>query len=217
MSLKRLPPVIRMYTSNLINGGDFIYRKNNYRIVLSILLLGICFVSTGCSSVNTSDSASKDQNVTTIETVLNQQFTGPDQKLIDLLDDPENSTIIGNGETTTPEEPTQLDLYLEEKYQPYFSESMYDEFIGTYATGYHASAYNNGYKFEIEKMGIENVEATEGAYDFTVNVLYNKEGTEERNSKVTGRININEEGEITKFRLMDDEGLSKSLRSRSSS
>ncbi|WP_281975220.1 hypothetical protein [Halobacillus litoralis] len=189
--------------------------EKKHRIVIPFLLLGVCLAFTACSSVNTSESASKDQNINIIESVLKQQFTGPDQELMDLLDDPENSTIIGNGETSNPEEPTRLDLYLEEKYQPYFSESMYDEFIGTYAMGYHVEAYNNDYQFEAENIDIENSDDAERAYDFIVKVLYKKEGTEESSSKVTGRININEKGEITNFRLMDDDGLSKLLRSSS--
>ncbi|WP_181348209.1 hypothetical protein [Thalassobacillus sp. CUG 92003] len=173
----------------------------------------MCVVFTGCSAGDSPDSTAQDQNITTIETVLHQQFTGPDQTLMDLLDDPANSTIIGNGETTTPDAPTQLDVYLEEKYRPYFSERMYEEFIGTYALEYHTSPSNNGYQLDVETTKIEDVATTEGAYDFTVNVLYKKKGGEERHANVTGRMNINKESTITKYRLMDDDGLSKSLTS----
>ncbi|MCP3029477.1 hypothetical protein [Halobacillus sp. A5] len=189
----------------------------SHRIITYLLLLGVCLAFTACASVNTSESDSKDQNINVIESVLKQQFTGPDQELMDLLDDPQNSTIIGNGEPSNSEEPTWLDIYLEEKYQTYFSESMYDEFIGTYAMGYHVVAYNNDYQFEAEKVDIKKNDDAEGAYDFTVNVLFKKEknGTEEKSSKVTGRININEEGKITNFRLMGDDDLSKTLTSDS--
>jgi len=180
-----------------------------YRKIL-LLLVGVGVIVTACSQAGSSEGVSTDEEM--IKNVLEQQFTGPDQKLMNLLDDPENGTVIGK-EESTPEEPTELDMYLEDTYQSSFSESMYDEFIGAYAMDYHAGAYTTGYQFEPENIEIIAVETTEGAYDFTVDVLYQKKRSEEKKATVRGRINVSDQGLITRYQLLDDEGLSMSMRS----
>ncbi|MBA2176290.1 hypothetical protein H0266_15435 [Halobacillus locisalis] len=170
------------------------------------LLVGIGWLLAACST----NGVSTDEEI--IKSVLLQQFTGPDQKLMHLVDDPENGTVIGN-EEATPTEPTELDLYLEDQYQSYFSETMYDQFIGSYAMDYHNAAYTNGYQFEPVNIEVEADENTEGAYDFTVDVVYEKKESEERKAVVIGRVNMNTDGTITRYRLLGDSGLSMSLRS----
>lgn len=180
------------------------YRK------IFFLFIGAGLLLAACSSAGSSDGASTDEEK--IKSVLEQQFTGPDQQLMKLLDDPENRTVIGK-EESTPEEPTELDLYLEDNYKSYFSESMYETFIGSYAMDYHNAASTTGYQFKPENIEIEANDTTEGAYDFTVDVLYQKKGSEEKKATVTGRVNVSDEGTITRYLLKDDEGLSMSLRS----
>lgn len=173
-------------------------------------LLGMGLVVAGCSSAGSSNDVSTDEQM--IKGLLEQQFTGPDQKLMDLLDDPENGTVIGK-EESTPEEPTELDLYLEDNYKSYFTESMYETFIGSYAMDYHNAASTTGYQFKPENIEIEANDTTEGVYDFSVDVWYQKKGSEEKKATVTGRVNVSDEGTITRYLLKDDEGLSMSLRS----
>ncbi|UOR14156.1 hypothetical protein [Halobacillus amylolyticus] len=190
--------------------------SNVSRIFKAFLLSGIFLLIVGCSSSDTSKTTSQDENITTIETVLEHQFTGPDQKLIELLDDPNNQTIIGkegdNGSSET--KPTELDLYLEETYKSYFTEDMYDKFIGSYALGYHTAAYNNGYQLEVKNIDIKQNDTTENAYDFTVNVQYQKENSQEMTFEVTGRAHIYEEGKISNIDFSDDDGLLEALKTK---
>jgi hypothetical protein len=191
-------------------GEEIIIYKIISRITMSSVMFGLMFglllIAVGCAISDTSESTSQDENITTIETVLNHQFTGPDEE-IKLMKSPENVTIIGAGETTTPETPTKFDLYLKEKYHSHFTDNMYSQYIVTYALDYQTSAYYNDYQLEVASIIIEQHETIEGAYDFMVSVLYKKKGNEEKTAKVTGRAYMNEESKITFIRFINDNGL----------
>lgn len=69
----------------------------------------------GCSV----EAESKDKNISTLETVLNETFTVPNKELRDILEDPNNYTMIGNDENTSSS--SDLDSYLKKKYQESFT------------------------------------------------------------------------------------------------
>ncbi len=190
--------------------------RNVFRLLKTFLLSGIFLLIVGCSSSDASKNKPQDENITTIETVLEHQFTGPDQELIKLLENPNNQTIIGKegGNGASEAKQTELDLYLEETYKSYFTEDMYNEFIGTYALGYHTAAYNNGYQLEVRNIDIKQNDTTENAYDFTVNVQYQKENNKKMSSEVTGRAHIYEEGKISNIDFSDDDGLLEALNNK---
>lgn len=180
---------------------------------INVLLFGILLTVVGCSLSDTSESAPQDNNITTIEAVIEDLFTGPDQELIDLLYSPENVTIIGSDtEVEEVENSTELDLYLEEKYKKsHFTEDMYSQYIVMYVLDYHISAHSNDYRMEVDSIDIEQNATTESAYDFTVNVRYNKAGNEQMNAEVTGRVHIYEESKIASFNLFDHKELYEAL------
>ncbi len=179
-----------------------------------MLLFGILLFVVGCSSSDISEPVHQNENVSTINTVIEHQFTGPDQELIELYNSPENGTEIGDGKEKSDEElekPTELDLYLKEKYQSHFTENMYSKYIVTYALDYQLAASMNDYKMEVNSINIEHNEKNEDIYDFTANVLYKKEENEQVIAKVSGRANIYEEGKIAKIQFLDDDGLLEAL------
>ncbi|MFD1851278.1 hypothetical protein [Oceanobacillus bengalensis] len=190
---------------------NVIHKQSNfYRITLAFLLFGILLFVVGCSSDDELPSSSQDENLTTLETVLENTFTGPNQKLNELLEDPNNATIIGeDSETKSPESPTELDLFLEERYQSHFTDDMFGEYIGTYALSYHPSENNS---MEIDSIDIQQNETDEITYDFTTKVQYQKAGNEPNIYNVTGQANFSEEGKIAGFEFFSDEGLSEALR-----
>jgi hypothetical protein len=189
------------------------------RFIKFFILFVILLTVVGCSLSNTSESAPQDHNISTIETVIEDLFTGPDQELIDLLYSPENVTIIGNDkeaeEVQEVENPNELDLYLEDKYKKFhFTEDMYSQYIVMYVLDYHVSAHSNDYQMEVDSIEIEQNATTEGAYDFIVNVLYNKAGNEQGKAEVTGRIHIYDDGKIASFKLFDHKELYESLHTK---
>lgn len=181
--------------------------KTKTTFLTAFLLITLSLV--GCSTGT--ESSANDKNITVIKTVLQEQFTGPDQELIDLLEDHENATIIGEGETATPKSPTKLDQYLEEKYKAYFTENTYERFIGAYAMDYQTSAYYGNYTINVKTVDVEEKESAEGYYDFTVHVFYQKDGEEENKTEVVGRAAVNEEAKITNLHYHDDGNLSRNL------
>ena len=185
--------------------------KNKLRLlfnpltIMSFLLLGII---SGCTSSNTLTSTPQDKNLTTIKTVIDKQFTGPDLKLIEMLTSKENVTVIGkDGEVTQPKSSTDLEKYYEKIYQPYFTEKMYNSFIAAYASHYQFLANKSGYQIKVDKIDIKEDEKSEGAYEFKVNVLYGKDGSKQKNAEVSGRVDFNKDGKITNIRYLDDGGL----------
>lgn len=180
------------------------------RILMSFLLLGIILV-TGCSST-TVKSTTQDKNITTIKTVLNQQFTGPDLKLVELQESEENLTVIGkNGKVKQSESPTELEKYYDKLYRAYFTEKMYDKFLAAYAYYYQFMAHKNGYQLKVENIDIKKIDTTEGAYEFNVSVLYGKDGSKQKNAEVSGRVYFNKDGKINYIRYLDNGELNKAM------
>jgi galactitol-specific phosphotransferase system IIB component len=77
---------------------------------------------------------------------------------------------------------------------------------------FQTSASSNNYKINVESIDIKKVDSTDGAYDFIVNVVYNKEDVEEKIAQVSGRAYLYEEGKINYLKYLDDGGLSNALK-----
>ncbi|WP_164670023.1 hypothetical protein [Virgibacillus doumboii] len=76
----------------------------------------VIFVVTACST------ETKDENITTIETVLTNTFTGPDEELIKIWSDLRESSSEKEEFTKSAE---ALNNYSEGQFKPYFTEPMY--------------------------------------------------------------------------------------------
>src|SRR5699024_6817102 len=139
------------------------------------------------TSCNIGTDAEK-ENEETLEAVLEQLFTGPDQELIALVNDPENQTIIGEGVENTNEnineEENELDVYLEELNGPYFTEDALELFTAVYLLYYQVEAENNDIKMKPDHIDIEQIDEENGRYNFTMDVTYEKEA-DERDRKST--------------------------------
>ncbi|KGP74713.1 hypothetical protein [Pontibacillus yanchengensis] len=178
-----------------------------YKLLLFLLPLSLL----GCSMEATSSTEKK--HIDTIKHVLEKQFTGPDEELVELFEDPENVTVIGGeGESSSPETPTELDKYLEKQYKSYFTPNMYERFIGNFAMDYPLRSHATDYQFRVGNIELDQAESTEGAYDFTVHVMYGKDGMDEKEKKVEGRVNVNGEGKISNIKILDDHGLHEKLK-----
>ncbi|WHY77269.1 hypothetical protein QNH20_24880 [Neobacillus sp. WH10] len=144
---------------------------------------------------------------TAIKKVLEQEFTGPNEKLVDLLWNPKYRTVVNN-----KAENQELDKYLAEVYGPYFADfSRIETFIAADGgTKYHTGAYDNGYKLSLKNITIEQ-ENISYRYTFIAEVGYQKNGDEEKTASVEGEVVFStkekEEGKIVGFRYVKDNGL----------
>ncbi|WP_079529660.1 hypothetical protein [Halobacillus hunanensis] len=154
------------------------------RVLTFIILAGaFCFMA-GCSL---SASPEKDENVVHIETVVKEIFTGPEDEL---------AAIYERGGKAAFED---YMAYYEEALNSYFTDDYYTIFFNkNLPTGFHMTAFRNGYQMEVKDVTVKQNETTETAYDFTVDVNYKKEGSEEESMEMRGRVNVNEDDKITR-------------------
>jgi hypothetical protein len=172
----------------------------------SILLIVMVAALAGCSV----EAESKDKNISTLETVLNETFTVPNKELRDILEDPNNYTMIGNDENTSSS--SDLDSYLKKKYQESFTEEMYDKYTGTYALSYIAASPENS-EMKIKDVQVAQKEKQQNIYDYTAIIDYKKDdGSPIEKYEVKGQVNFSESGKIVAFIIDEDSNLSRDIR-----
>lgn len=187
-------------------------RKTKSTLVLSLMIITVAFFIVACSTDNDTSSKGKTENTTTetdsnnanreaINKVLEHQFSGPDEKFIDLMWNPKYKTVVNN-----QEENKELDRYVEEVYGPYFTASGLDSFISMFGTQYPYYAYESGYKLSFKGVKIEQNENISYRYSFIANVGYQKNGDEEKTANVKGEIifSTKEKGKIERFEYKDE-------------
>lgn len=179
-------------------------RKSFVFLCFMLIMLGAFMAA--CSKSDEADKANK----AAIVKVLDQEFTGPDEKLMELMWNPKYRTVENE-----KEENKELDKYLQEVYGPNFTEAGLESFIAAFGgTQYHTFAHNAGYEISFKEATIEQDENNPNLYTFTAKVDYNKNGEKEKTTNVKGNVQFSEkeEGKITSFKYSDDEGLSDTMR-----
>jgi|SRR5699024_2375522 len=177
------------------------------RLLTYVIVFGLIVVVASC---NMGTDAEK-ENEETLEAVLEQLFTGPDQELIELVNDPENQTIIGedveNTNENTNEEENELDVYLEELNEPYFTENALELFTLVYVLDYQIEAEDNDIKMKPDHIDVEQIDEENGRYNFTMDVTYEDEADEGKSEigKVKGYANFTDDDKITRFEITEDE------------
>lgn len=182
-------------------------KKLKINITLPLFLV-VFLIITGCSNSDIRKTESQDKNIHTLEAVLNNTFNGPDKKLTELLNDPDNATKLAEGQKN-PENPTDLDLYLEEKYKKYFTADMYDEYIDKYALNYQIK--DNEF-LKLENTNIKQNETNSNIYHFSSVVEYQKESQKSKSYEVEGEANFTDDGKLTKFKIFTDNELSEKIK-----
>ena len=143
-------------------------------------------------------SKESDENVETIQTYLEQEFSGPNDELINALEQ-EGAY------------PPELESYIEENYKPLVSN--WEQFINENMTLiFLKTAFENGYHLETTNIDIQKIDETEEeAYNFEVEVEYHNDD-QTNATTVTGIMNINDNGQISMIRNMDDGELLEKMR-----
>ncbi|TMU85824.1 hypothetical protein FGG79_11530 [Bacillus sp. BHET2] len=150
-----------------------------------MILTSLLALIAGCAAPKESD-----ENVKTIQTFLKHEFTGPDEQLSDAF----------KQDVTFPPE---LKEYVEENYRPLVMD-WEDMMNANHILLYQRLAYEKGY--QLKPSNIEVKKDKDFAYDYEVKVEYSKDG-ETQTATVSGRMNLNDDGEIVTIRNMDDGGL----------
>ena len=179
--------------------SSFLIKKSVRRKIEAILfVILLSSLVTGCSQTEPVD-----KNVVAIQTVLEHEFNAPDKEYIRMKNDPSNMTIVDqNGLVSAPEEDNEINIYLEDKFKPYFTDFGYSGKV-LFLT-LHSPADNNGYQIAVDKIDVEPVEGRPRDYDFTVHITYQKKDGDKMKTEITGLATCPEEGKIGKIRYNKD-------------
>lgn len=183
-------------------------KKRKAMLWLGLLVITSAILMSACSK-------SDDKNIKSIKTVLEHELSGPDEKLMDLMWNPEYRTVVNN-----KEENKELDKYLQEKYGPYFTDSGLNSFIAAFGgTQYQTFAHNSGYKLDIKSVATHQNKNNPNLYTFKAKVGYQKGEGKEKTVYVQGEVTFSEKekGEIVKFQYDDDDGLLENLKNQQNS
>ncbi|WP_406944095.1 DUF4367 domain-containing protein [Halobacillus sp. SY10] len=145
------------------------------------------FITAGCASTQSSGENTEQENTTEddVTKVLEQIFSGPEKELAQLYEE-ENHEGISN--------------YYMDQFEPYFTEEFMTQAVDTnLLSSFHQKAYGNDAHMEIGNMSVEQSEETDTAYNFEMQILISNGET----ADVSGRVNTNEEGEVTRIHYND--------------
>lgn len=156
----------------------------------------------GCS--DTESTIAKEN----IEKALTTQFTSADEELLSLWE--ENSIIIRDGiknnipDTTNKSE---LDTYLTNIYQQYFTDGALDSFISNDSLLYQITAATSGYHMSVDSTTITRTDSKQPSYQISVVVDYQKDNEPPNSATVTGFVSVDKQGKITRINILDDDNL----------
>lgn len=154
-----------------------------------LIITSLFTLMAGCTSPKESD-----KNADTIQTFLKDEFTGPDEEL----------SVAFNQDGAFPPE---LKEYVEENYEPLVMDWK-DMMNKNHILFYQRIAFENGY--QLKPTDIDITKDQDLAYEYEVNVEYSKDG-ETNTATISGRMNLNDDGEIVSIRNVKDGELLKKL------
>ncbi|KGP90658.1 hypothetical protein N780_04085 [Pontibacillus chungwhensis BH030062] len=161
-----------------------------------VVVCGVFLLAVGCSSA---DSAEKDKDRETAETVVKKMFSGPNEELAENYENIQQSA-------------SEIESYYDEEFKPYFSENYYDDVIANRTVNlFHSKVQGINGKMNVEDLTIEPVESAENAYTYTVKVQITKVEEENETVELSGRINFNEDGAITRITHKDLDTFTKAV------
>ncbi len=166
-------------------GGDEMKRMS-YKAV-SITLFPFLFLLIGCTEKVDKNT---DNYIQTVEAVLHNALTGPNDQLKDILE-----------KTDSEEKNAALAKYEADTYKEYFAkETSYNDFISRYGTVLMTEPYKNNYTLQVKNIDYERTDSKESIYNFSIQLQYQKEGKESSEvKKITGQANLNEDFKIERI------------------
>ena len=187
--------------------------KNRRYLSMILLNFTALFTLIGCGDMSDKDSSTKStEDIKVIETVLEKNFTAPDEVLLSELYDPDNATIIDQNsqESSASLENSSngLNQYLEDKYGDYFTDYGYEKFFTTTGVGlnYSVEADYAGYSIVTDEVSVVQDEDKPERYQFEVTVTYTDTNKDNNTSTINGRVEMKDE-KIDSLDINDDNGL----------
>ncbi|ASK64181.1 hypothetical protein CFK37_19520 [Virgibacillus phasianinus] len=168
-------------------------RKCTYKFLVTALFASILLMVVGCTEKT--ENQTQDAHIQTIEAVVHKTLTGPTDELKQVLKSDGLEDFV---------------KYEEKRYKEYFAnDTSYLHFVNNFSWSLMMEPIRNNYKLKVKNIEFEKTESDEIIYDFTVEVQYQKEGSD--SSEVTfldGEANMNAEHKVERI-LFRDKGFHK--------
>ncbi|MFD1849926.1 hypothetical protein [Oceanobacillus bengalensis] len=155
-------------------------KKQMYKLFVIALFTPLLLLVVGCTETETKV---QDENIKSIEAVLQNALTGPSEELKQMLESKGLEDLV---------------QYEENLYKDYFAnDTSYLEFVNSYGSTLMIEPTRNQFKLKIKNIEYEKTDSKENIYNFTINLQYQKEGSEESEVEmVSGEANLNDEHKI---------------------
>lgn len=180
--LNTLFPKLINVSDRITHKGGGYMKKRTYKFFVTALYVLLLLILVSCTEKT--ETKTHDENIQTIEAVLQNNLTGPDDELKQILK--------GEGKLEA------LGQYEENLYKDYFAdETSYQEYISSYGSVLWIEPIRNDYKLEVENIEYEKSDSKEIIYNFSIELQYRKEDSESSEVEtVNGQANLNEEHKI---------------------
>ena len=144
----------------------------------------LLLILVGCTEKK--ETITQDENIKTIEAVLQNSLTGPSDELKQILD------------KESEEKFEALNQYEEKLFKDYFAtETSYRDFVNSYGSFVMIQPNSDYYNFKIKNIEYEEADANDSVYNFSVELQFEKEGSGKSEiGIVTGQANLTEEHKI---------------------
>jgi len=172
--------------------GEIYLNKGKHNIFVAVIFASVLLMLVGCTE--NLETETLDENIQTMEAVLQNALTGPSDELIKLED----------------EGLEKLVKYEEDLYKEYFAnDTSYLEFVNSYGSRLMIEPMRNDYQLKVKKFDFEKTDSKEIIYNFTIELQYQKAGSEKSEVEiVTGQANLNEEHKLEDMLIRIDDFLS---------
>jgi hypothetical protein len=151
-----------------------------YRVFVTAIFASLLLLA-GCTEKK--EAKTQDENIRTIEAVLQNSLTGPSDELNQILESEKLEDLV---------------KYEEKLYKEYFAnDDSYLAFVNKNTSTMMIEVKRNQYKTKVNHINYEKVDEKDNVYNFSVELEFQKENSE--NAKVeivTGQANLNEEHKI---------------------
>lgn len=191
------------------------YILKNY---IFLLLIVSCFLAAGCSQKGLADAAGSadsshvsDKNEKVIQTVIEKEFSGPDetyQELRKAVMDAHDSDMSQEEYDAFMKSSVYSDYtgYMKKTYATYFTDNAYDFFI-TSTPAFRYSVFDGDFKLSPRHIDITQHEQEPTLYSFTFQVEHIGTDGKIGHYNFEGEALVPEEGKIGKIQFHDLDGL----------
>jgi len=152
------------------------------RFCATVLLTVFLLVVVGCQNDKVIEA--KDENIETMEAVLQHTFNGPTEEYLEEIEKEDDFASFNK--------------YLEGLYEPDFTDrNAYEEFVNYYGATLMNEALRYDYTLTVTNIDYEQTGSEEIIYNFSLDLQYQKNGANEsEQGTVTGQANLNADHKI---------------------